>query len=166
MKSKLMTLLLALAVVALTAAGCGSDNNNSSGSGTSGGGGYSKAPASSASTATTDTQAQPTTSSGGTSAPSGRGSEVKLSADPSGALKFDKSALSAKAGTVTLVMDNPSPVPHAVGVEGNGVDKDGNIVNKGGVSKVSVDLKPGVYTFYCPVPGHRQGGMVGKLTVK
>ena len=36
----------------------------------------------------------------------------------------------------------------------------------GGVSKVTVDLKPGEYAFYCSVPGHREGGMEGKLTVK
>ena len=63
-------------------------------------------------------------------------------------------------------MDNPASVPHGVAVEGNGVDKDGAVVNKGGKSTVTVALKPGKYTFYCPVPGHRQAGMQGTLTVK
>jgi uncharacterized cupredoxin-like copper-binding protein len=31
---------------------------------------------------------------------------------------------------------------------------------------VSAQLKPGNYTFYCSVPGHRQAGMQGTLTVK
>ncbi|MEA2142490.1 MAG: hypothetical protein QOI64_920, partial [Solirubrobacteraceae bacterium] len=39
-------------------------------------------------------------------------------------------------------------------------------VTSGGVSQFSVTVKPGQYTFYCTVPGHREGGMVGKLTVK
>jgi len=63
-------------------------------------------------------------------------------------------------------MANPSSLPHAVSVEGNGVDKDGNTVQKGGTSTVTATLKPGTYDFYCPVDGHRQAGMEGKLTVK
>ena len=42
----------------------------------------------------------------------------------------------------------------------------GPVVKDGGVSTVNVDVKAGEYTFYCSVPGHRQGGMEGKLTVK
>ena len=62
-------------------------------------------------------------------------------------------------------MDNPSGVPHAVAIEGNGVDTDGKTVSNGGTSTVSADLKPGTYTFYCPVPGHKAAGMKGTLTV-
>ena len=40
------------------------------------------------------------------------------------------------------------------------------VVKNGGVSKVSADVKAGEYTFFCSVPGHREGGMEGKLTVK
>jgi uncharacterized cupredoxin-like copper-binding protein len=89
---------------------------------------------------------------------------VHLSAVP-GQLAFNAKQLKAKAGTVTLSMSNPSTFPHGIAVEGNGVDKDGKVVQAGGTSTVTVKLKPGTYTYYCPVPGHRQGGMVGKLTV-
>ena len=91
---------------------------------------------------------------------------LTLSADPSGALKFTKSKLTAKSGKVTIKMDNPSPVQHSVAIEGTGVDVKGSTVSKGGVSTVSANLKPGKYTFYCPVDGHRQAGMQGTLTVK
>jgi uncharacterized cupredoxin-like copper-binding protein len=89
---------------------------------------------------------------------------VKLSADPS-ALKFNTTTLSAKAGTVTITMNNPAPLEHGIAVEGNGVDKDGKIVGQGGTSVLAVQLKAGKYTFFCPVPGHRQAGMQGTLTV-
>ena len=51
-------------------------------------------------------------------------------------------------------------------IEGNGVDVDGKTVGKGEKSIASADLKPGTYTFYCPVPGHEDAGMKGTLTVK
>ena len=63
-------------------------------------------------------------------------------------------------------MSNPSQVPHAVAIKGNGVDVDGKTVGNGETSTASTDLKAGTYTFYCPVPGHEEAGMKGKLTVK
>ena len=100
----------------------------------------------------------------GEKAPGG-GTELRLAADPS-ALKFDKKSLDAEAGKVTIAMKNPSAVGHDVSIEGNGVEEKGKVVQKGGTSTVSADLKPGDYVFYCSVPGHRQGGMEGKLTAK
>ena len=98
--------------------------------------------------------------------PAGESTKLKADADPSGALKFTKDALTAKAGEVTIEMDNPSEIPHAVGIEGNGVEAEGQTVEKGGTSTVTASLKPGTYTFYCPVPGHEPAGMKGELTVE
>ena len=142
--------LLATACVALILAGCGDSKKKSEST-------QAQTPAT-----TTTQETTGTTKSGGASA----GETLKLSADPGGQLKFDKSSLEAKAGEVTLTMDNPSSVPHAVAVKGNGLDKDGNTVQQNGVSKVTVALKPGEYEFYCPVDGHEQAGMKGTLTVK
>ena len=106
---------------------------------------------------------------GGTSAapPSnGGGQRLSLRADPSGQLRFDKKTLQANSGKVTIVMSNPASVSHDVSIEGAGVDAHGEVVGKGGTSQVSADLKPGTYTFYCSVPGHREAGMQGTLTVK
>jgi plastocyanin len=92
---------------------------------------------------------------------------LALSADPTGQLKFDKSALAAPAGAVKITLNNPSPVPHNVSLEGpGGVSEHGATVSKGGASEVQGTLKPGSYTFFCSVPGHRQAGMQGTLTVK
>jgi uncharacterized cupredoxin-like copper-binding protein len=149
MKRRLISTLGALLVGAIVVAGCG-------------GGGSSSSSSSSSTTSTPASTTQPST----TKAPSGSAQTLQIAADPGGALRFDKTALSAKAGTVEIVMDNPSSLPHAVAVEGNGVDKDGQTVTNGGKSTVSADLKAGTYTFYCPVDGHRQAGMMGTLTVK
>jgi uncharacterized cupredoxin-like copper-binding protein len=62
-------------------------------------------------------------------------------------------------------MSNPSSTKHAIGVEGRGIDKDGKTVGKGKTSRVTVTLKKGTYTFYCPVDGHEDAGMKGKLIV-
>ena len=99
-----------------------------------------------------------------TKAAAGPATTLKLAADKS-ALKFDKTSLTAKAGKVTLEMENPSEIPHAVAIKGNGVDVDGKTVGNGETSTASTDLKPGTYTFYCPVPGHEAAGMKGTLTV-
>jgi plastocyanin len=81
-------------------------------------------------------------------------------------LAFKFADAQASAGQVTLTAQNPQPTQHNIAVQGNGLDQKGNIVANGGTSKVTVTLKPGTYTFYCSVDGHRQAGMQGKLTVK
>jgi plastocyanin len=96
----------------------------------------------------------------------GGGRALTLGADPAGELSFDTQTLEARAGRVTIRMENPSSVPHNVSVEGRGVDEEGRTVGQGGTSTVAAELRPGEYDFYCSVPGHRQGGMEGTLTVR
>jgi uncharacterized cupredoxin-like copper-binding protein len=91
--------------------------------------------------------------------------EVEIPTDKTGQLLFKYKNATAKAGKVTLLSKNDSPVPHDISVKGGGVDQRGKEVSGGGTSKVTVNLKPGKYTFYCSVPGHEQGGMKGTLTV-
>jgi uncharacterized cupredoxin-like copper-binding protein len=103
---------------------------------------------------------------GGAAPSTAAASKRGLRADPSGKLAFDKKSLQAKAGRVTIVMRNPAPLSHNVSLEGpGGLDQHGKTVPKGGSSQVQAKLKPGKYTFYCSVPGHRQAGMEGTLTV-
>ena len=42
----------------------------------------------------------------------------------------------------------------------------GKTAGQGATSTITVALKPGKYTFYCPVDAHKQAGMKGTLTVK
>ena len=92
--------------------------------------------------------------------------EISIPADPGGSLAYTFASAEAEAGPLKLLSENESAVPHNIAVEGNGVDEKGEVVTNGGVSEVSFDAKAGEYTFYCSVPGHREGGMEGKLTVK
>jgi plastocyanin len=151
MRKPMLILAAILATLALVAAGCGGDDSKDSSS--SGGSSSDSSGASGNSSDTTDTGSA-----------GGGATKLKLTADPGGALKFDKTSLSAKPGKVTITMDNQSSTPHAVEVEGNGVEEETKTVT-GGSADVTVDLKAGKYEFYCPVDGHRQAGMEGTLTV-
>jgi uncharacterized cupredoxin-like copper-binding protein len=95
-------------------------------------------------------------------------SALQLKAQEQGGLSFDKKELTAKAGEVTIKMENPSSdqMPHDISIEGEGVEQKGEVVQPGGTSEVKADLKPGTYTFYCSVGSHRQAGMEGTLTVQ
>ena len=92
-------------------------------------------------------------------------SSLKLAANPEGLLKYDTKTLSAKAGTVTISMANMSPVEHNVTVASGTTVLGATPTFMGGTRTLSLKLKPGTYTFYCSVPGHRQAGMEGTLTV-
>lgn len=90
---------------------------------------------------------------------------LKLVADPAGALKYDAKALRATAGTVTITLANSSPLEHNVTIASGSTVLGATPSFIGGAKSVTLKLKPGTYTFYCSVPGHRQAGMEGTLTV-
>jgi uncharacterized cupredoxin-like copper-binding protein len=84
----------------------------------------------------------------------------------SAGLAYAFAAAEAPAGALTLNSKNDTPIDHNIAIEGNGLDEKGPVIKNGAVSTVEADLQPGEYVFYCSVPGHREGGMEGKLTVK
>jgi plastocyanin len=90
---------------------------------------------------------------------------IMLAADPNGELAFDQTELTAAAGEVTIEFMNDSGIPHNVEVEGNGVEEVSDTITEGSTS-LTLTLEPGEYEFYCAVPGHREGGMEGTLTVE
>jgi plastocyanin len=91
---------------------------------------------------------------------------LQIDADPTGQLKFLASNATATPGSVIVKMKNASSVPHDIGVRGAGISQVGSIVQGGGTSSVTVNLKPGTYTFFCSVDGHEAAGMKGTITVK
>jgi plastocyanin len=133
---------IALLIAAAAVAGCGGDDEES------------------ASTPTPTAEETQAPASGGESG----GKAVAVSSPADGALKFDQADLTAPAGKVTFTYSNPSGVPHAFEIEGNGVEAKTETVTDGNAS-VSADLKAGKYEFYCPVDSHEQAGMKGTLTV-
>ncbi|MCW2926241.1 MAG: blue (type 1) copper domain protein [Thermoleophilia bacterium] len=147
MIARFTTLLLVLLAAVMFAA-CGGDDDSSSDDSTS-------------SSKSTESTTEDT--GGGDDAAAG-GNKLELGVDGNN-LKFDKEELTASAGSVTLTLNNTSTIPHNVGIE----DKDGKslgegeIVGDGETSTVTVDLKPGEYTYYCSP--HKSSGMTGKLTV-
>jgi plastocyanin len=145
MKKVAALLALALASVALVA--CGSSNSSSSGS----------------------SESETTAPAGGSGKESsgGGGSTLKFEADPGGELAYTTTSATAKAGKATVEFNNPQSLTHDVAIEG----ANGEVVGKteliaSGSDSTTVNLKPGTYHFFCTVPGHREAGMEGTLTVK
>lgn len=150
MKKLAALLVLALASVALVACG-GSDSTTTN-------------PTSTAAESAGGAAAENGEKSGGNEA---GGSTVAFEADPSGELAYTTTEASAKAGKVTIDFNNPQGLPHDVAIEdksGKTLGKTDQISNE--ETSTTVDLKPGTYTYYCTVPGHREAGMEGTLTVK
>ena len=151
-----------LAILLVGASACGSSTSSSSSSPTS-------SPSSATGTAASTTSGaatSPGTSTGGATATAPPvTSTLTLAADPSGALKFDKTKLTAKSGRITIAMTNKSSVPHDLTIEGDGLTEQSPVVSNGGVSKLTVFLKPGTYTFFCNLDDHEAAGMKGTLTV-
>jgi plastocyanin len=105
---------------------------------------------------------------GGAEAGAGAGGQALAVDSPAdGGLVFEPSGLEARPGSLTITYANPSPVPHSLAL----ATANGNVLGETSVftaSEESVDipdLAPGKYVFYCTVPGHREGGMEGDLTV-
>lgn len=92
---------------------------------------------------------------------------LDFEADPSGNLAYTTDKATSKAGKVTVNFTNSSPVPHDVALEDEGGEQiaETEVIAEGSDS-ATAELEPGEYKFYCTVPGHRQAGMEGTLTVK
>jgi plastocyanin len=101
-----------------------------------------------------------------TAAPQGREQTLQVSSPADGGLVYEPSKLTAKAGSVTIDYENPSPVDHSVAIEAGGKTLDESEIGTDTTLTATADLKPGEAVYYCTVPGHREAGMEGSLTVK
>jgi plastocyanin len=148
--NKLAVLLaLALASTALVACGGGDDTTTTTSEAEAGG------------------KANPAPEGGKEAGGGGGASTLSFEADPSGELAYTTTEASAEAGKVTIDFKNPQSLTHDVAVESSGGEEVGKTELIGeGETSTTVNLKPGKYTFYCSVPGHREAGMEGTLTVK
>jgi plastocyanin len=101
------------------------------------------------------------------SATTGAGQALSVEANPEGQLMFNKTALTAKAGKVSIDFTNMSPLGHNLTVaSASGAVVGATPTFQGGTKTLALNLKPGTYKFYCSVPGHRMAGMEGTLTVR
>ena len=147
MKKVAALLVLALASFALVACGSSSDNSESTAT-------------------TTETSAESTSAAG--AGGSGGGSVVKIEAAEGSDLAYTTTAAKAKAGQVSIDFTNPQSLSHDVAIEDSSGQTLGQteLVAESSATTTIKDLEPGTYTFYCTVPGHREAGMEGTLTVK
>jgi plastocyanin len=153
MKKLIAFAVLALAALALIACGSSSDNSSST---TETSSGESQAEQGGAA-------AKEEGSSGG----GGSASTLKFEADPNGELAYTTTSATAKAGKVTVEFNNPQALTHDVAIENSkGEEVGATELIASGSDTTTVDLKPGTYTYFCTVPGHREAGMEGTLTVK
>jgi plastocyanin len=99
--------------------------------------------------------------------PGGKVTDLNVSSPADGGLSYSPNGLQAQPGNVSISYDNPSQVPHSIAV----ATSNGNVLGQvqpftNGKQTVTLNnLAPGKYVFYCTVPGHRQAGMQGDLTV-
>jgi plastocyanin len=155
---------LTIAVGLLALAGCGSSSSPTTTTAST----PTSAPATTTPTPSTTTSATTTTTtSTPASSSAAPGGALTLEANREGALSYNKTALTASAGKVSIDFTNMSPLGHNMTIESAA----GKIVGatptfQGATKTLTVELKAGTYKFFCSVPGHRMAGMEGTLTVK
>lgn len=71
-----------------------------------------------------------------------------------------------QAGEYTFRLTNDGGSPHALEIEGAGIEEAAtDTIGPGETAELTVELQDGEYEMYCPVDGHRDMGMEGTLVV-
>lgn len=77
------------------------------------------------------------------------------------------SELALASGTYTFTASNDGTIGHALALQGEGISAgtpDASYA-AGTSQSFTLDLAPGTYQILCPVPGHKEAGMAGTITV-
>ena len=84
--------------------------------------------------------------------------EWKVSLDPS----------TVPPGSVVLEVSNSGRVPHALEIEGHGIEESTRRIAPGASATLKVDLAAGTYEAYCPVGrgSHKMLGMITHLSIR
>ena len=144
MISKSFVLIAVVLTIPLTLAACGGDDDD-------------ETTAASDTTTTEDTTTEAATGGGG-GGETVDISEVEFAIEPK--------EVTTKAGEVTFAVSNDGSAPHNLEVEGNGIEEVSETIDGGQKTDLTVNLEPGEYEMYCAIPGHREQGMEGTVTVQ
>jgi uncharacterized cupredoxin-like copper-binding protein len=71
-----------------------------------------------------------------------------------------------KPDTYLFKAVNSGGTVHALEVEGQGIEEETEEIQPGQGAELKVKLEAGTYELYCPVDGHKEEGMEGKVIVK
>ncbi len=80
-------------------------------------------------------------------------------------LAFEPKEFTIAAGTdVTVTITNDGALQHDFTIDDLDIASD--LLNGGDSTTVTINAPAGTYEFHCSVPGHKEAGMVGTLTVE
>jgi len=107
--------------------------------------------------------------SGGTATDEGSGSSTATGGHAGEAIALDLAIsgfvpdeLEATEGDIALALNNLDAFPHDFTIDALGVKL---VVEANASVTQTFEAAPGVYEFYCSIPGHKESGMVGTITV-
>ncbi len=127
---------------------------------TEGGGGGEAAAAPAAEATTPETEAAP----GDTADAAGDSAAAQDVTVTMHDVYFDPTDFTIPANTpVKVTLPNEGAALHDFSIDELGISV---TVNPGDTGEVTIDAPAGVYDFYCNIPGHKEAGMVGTLTVQ
>lgn len=80
-------------------------------------------------------------------------------------IKFDPKAITIPANTdVIITIPNQGAAVHNFNIDELNIHS--GDVAPGSSGTVTINAAPGTYQYYCAIPGHKEAGMVGTLTVQ